>query len=72
MQYTMPLPVETQVPDNVVLAYCEECGEEVTGLRACDDLPIGYRYRYFRLFADICEPCRDRRSGRRRDGPADS
>jgi hypothetical protein len=71
MPRTMPLPVETQVPDNVVLAYCERCGEEVTGLCACDDLPIAYRYGVCRLFAGTCERCRDRRSGRERDGPAD-
>jgi hypothetical protein len=71
MPRTMPLPVETQVSDTLVPAYCELCGEEVTGLRACDDLPIGYRYRMFKLFAGTCEQCRDRRSGRQRAGPAD-
>ena len=71
MLRTMPLPVETQVPDTLVLAYCEWCGEETTGLRACDDLPIGYRYRVFKLFAGTCEQCRDRGSGRQRDRPAD-
>ena len=57
--------------DSVVPAYCERCGEEVTGLRACDDLPIGYRDRVLKLFAGTCEQCRDRGSGRQRDEAAD-
>jgi hypothetical protein len=67
----MPLPVETQVPDTLIPAYCEWCGEEVTGLRACDDLPIAYRYRVCKLFAGTCQQCRDRGWGGQRDGPAD-
>jgi hypothetical protein len=72
MSHTMPLPVETQESGTLVPAYCEVCGEEETGLRACDDLPIGYRYRLFKVFAGTCEQCRDRRSVRQRGGPADS
>ncbi len=71
MPRTMPLPVETQVPDTLIPAYCEWCGEEVTGLRACDDLPIGYRLRAVILFAGVCEQCRDRGSDRQRDGLTD-
>lgn len=71
MLRTIPLPVETRVPDTVVPAYCEWCGEKVTGLRAWAELPIAYRYRVCKLFAGTCDQCRDRRSARQRDGPAD-
>ena len=72
MLRTMPLPVETQVPDDLIPAYCELCGEVVIGLRATDEQPIGYRYRVLRLFEGICEQCRrDQRRSRRRDGPVE-
>jgi hypothetical protein len=63
MLHIMGLPFEPQRPDTMVPAYCERCGEEVTGLHDCDDLPIGYRYGVIRLFAGICERCRDCGSG---------
>jgi hypothetical protein len=62
----MPLP-NPQVSDALVPAYCEVCGEEVTGLRSCDDLPIGYRYRVFTLYDGICEQCRGEDAALQRD-----
>ena len=63
MSHTMPLRVETRAPEAVVPAFCEECGEKVTGLRTAGDLPFGYRHRFFKLFAGTCRQCRDRLSG---------
>lgn len=51
---------DSRVPASLVFEYCEACGQEVTGERRCDDLPEGYRYNVFRLYAGTCPKCRRR------------
>lgn len=51
--------------DDLVRVYCEECGEQTTGLRRRGELPLPYQYGLFRIFQGACPICRGRRLGQR-------